>query len=36
MFDESHKKAWRETQFPVDRQNAYEMGARLAKISPGA
>jgi multimeric flavodoxin WrbA len=36
MFDESHKKAWRETQFPVDRQNAYEMGARLAEISPGA
>ncbi|MDR1885568.1 MAG: flavodoxin family protein [Synergistaceae bacterium] len=34
MFDESSKRAWREAQFPADCQNAYDMGARLAEISP--
>ena len=29
-FDEAHKKAMRETQFPLDLEKAFRMGARLA------
>ena len=29
-FDEAHKKAMRETQFPLDLDKAFRMGARLA------
>ncbi|MDR1979327.1 MAG: flavodoxin family protein [Synergistaceae bacterium] len=32
MFDEPHKRTWREKQFPADCQNAYRMGARLVEI----
>jgi hypothetical protein len=30
MFDPAHKKMRRERQFPIDCENAYKMGARLA------
>ena len=29
-FDEAHKRAMREKQFPVDLEKAFEMGARLS------
>ena len=33
MFDEPHKKHVRDTQFPMDMQNAYELGKRLLEKS---
>ena len=34
MFPEEKKRAQRDTQFPVDLQNAYDLGKRLAKGVP--
>ena len=31
MFDEPHKRKVREEQFPIDCQNAYELGRRLSE-----
>ena len=35
MFDEPHKRQHRETQFPIDLQRAYDLGARLVEAVKG-
>ncbi|MEE3348773.1 MAG: flavodoxin family protein [Candidatus Gastranaerophilaceae bacterium] len=32
LFDENHKKAVQQTQFPVDLENAFNLGSKLAKM----
>ena len=34
MFDPEHKRKHHEEQFPIDMQNAYDLGKRLVEMEP--